>query len=525
MNIIPRDLVATIKWEEHRHDYDYALFQLGEGQEQFYIVNPHWPEVFINTIDQTYSTDKCVLWTHGKEWIVKQFNKDWTPASGWEVKEVTMPIQTWEVNPDVDPSVVFANDPINKYQIERWDVEYQHVWYLDPMYNFCDDRVWVYKSQTEWSNNNTKDMGIVTPDVEYEFNPELPVLHLQLDTIPLYDLRYEHVWDLDTDYNAWDDMWCVKVRPKWRDTDGVKYRGMIHPEFEVKYNDEIPDLRLNIDYKVPFFDFKYEHVWYLDPKYSGSKKIWLATMCAVDAPTGVKDMGYVIPDIAEQLDVIFISYNEPNAEENWQRVLSKAPKAKRVDKVKGIFEAHKAAAELAASDMFYVVDGDAFLTDDWQFDFNPNIFDRDCVHVYKSKNPINSLTYGYGGVKLFPRKLLIDATEWKVDMTTSIASKLKVINKVSNITAFNTDEFSTWRSAFRECAKLASAIINNQKDAETERRLQIWLTKGANKPFGKFAITGANAGYAYGSANKLNTDLMKLINDRDWLLEQYNGQI
>ena len=31
--------------------------------------------------------------------------------------------------------------------------------------------------------------------------------------------------------------------------------------------------------------------------------------------------------------------------------------------------------------------------------------------------------------------------------------------QVSNITAFNTDPFNTWRSAFRECTKLASAII------------------------------------------------------------------
>jgi hypothetical protein len=203
-------------------------------------------------------------------------------------------------------------------------------------------------------------------------------------------------------------------------------------------------------------------------------------------------------------------------------VLSKAPNAKRVNGVKGIFEAHKAAAELATSDMFYVVDGDAYLEDTWEFDFNPNIFDRDCVHVYRSRNPVNDLVYGYGGVKLFPRKLLLDANNWGVDMTTSIASKLKVLTKISNTTAFNTDPLSAWRSAFRECAKLAAGTILNQNIVETERRLNIWMTAGADRPFGEYALAGARAGYEYGMLHTLNTDLMKKINDRKWLDSQFN---
>ena len=32
-----------------------------------------------------------------------------------------------------------------------------------------------------------------------------------------------------------------------------------------------------------------------------------------------------------------------------------------------------------------------------------------------------------------------------VDMTTSISNKFEVINEISNITKFNTDEWSTWK--------------------------------------------------------------------------------
>jgi hypothetical protein len=223
----------------------------------------------------------------------------------------------------------------------------------------------------------------------------------------------------------------------------------------------------------------------------------------------------------DRLDVIFISYGELNAEDNWQRVLEKAPWAKRVDGVTGILEAHQAAAALATTDMFYVVDGDAYLVDDWNFDYLPGLFDRDCIFVWHSQNPVNDLEYGYGGVKLFPTHILNSATSWNTDLTTSIGNKLKVIPTVSNLTKFDTDEFNTWRSAFRECAKLASGIIVNGNNAETISRLQKWRTIATGN-YSQYAIAGANAGYNYGIEHTLNIDQLKLINNHSWLKEQYN---
>ena len=68
-------------------------------------------------------------------------------------------------------------------------------------------------------------------------------------------------------------------------------------------------------------------------------------------------------------DIIFISYNEPNADENYNRLLQKFPKAKRVDKIKGIHQAHIKAAEIANSEMFWAVDGDAVIVEDFIFDY------------------------------------------------------------------------------------------------------------------------------------------------------------
>ena len=66
-------------------------------------------------------------------------------------------------------------------------------------------------------------------------------------------------------------------------------------------------------------------------------------------------------------DIVFISYNEPNAEENWQRLTARFPLAKRVHGVKGIHQAHIAAAKKCFTHMFWVVDGDAVILDTFDF--------------------------------------------------------------------------------------------------------------------------------------------------------------
>jgi len=221
-------------------------------------------------------------------------------------------------------------------------------------------------------------------------------------------------------------------------------------------------------------------------------------------------------------DIVFISYREPNADANYAALKARFPSVKRVHGVKGIHQAHIAAAKRCFTKMFWIVDADALIVDDFNFDYLVSDWDQDAVHVWRSQNPVNDLVYGYGGVKLFPRHLAIDMDTSKPDMTTSITNKFKSMSKISNITAFNTDSFSAWRSAFRECVKLSSKIIDRQNNIETEERLLAWKTVGENRPFGKYAIAGANAGFEYGVKNKINTEALKLINDFDWMYEQFS---
>jgi len=233
------------------------------------------------------------------------------------------------------------------------------------------------------------------------------------------------------------------------------------------------------------------------------------------------------PEVASKVrayDIVFISYNEPNADENYKNLCNKFPRAKRVHGVKGIHNAHIEAAKLADTCMFWVVDGDAEIVDDFNFDHEVSSYEKDIVHVWRSKNPVNDLIYGYGGVKLLPTHLTLNMDLSKPDMTTSISDKFKAIKLVSNITTFNTDPFNTWKSAFRECAKLSSKVIDRQKDEETLYRLDIWCDLGKDRPYGNYSIAGAVAGRSYGESNQGNLEALKKINDFDWLKQIFDEQ-
>ena len=217
-------------------------------------------------------------------------------------------------------------------------------------------------------------------------------------------------------------------------------------------------------------------------------------------------------------DICFISYNEPDAEERYEKLSKRFPRIKRVHGVKGIHQAHITAAKKCSTKMFWVIDGDADLLPEFNLDHVVNEYDLDCVHVWRSRNPINDLVYGYGGVKLLPRRLTMNVDVNSSDMTTSISDRFKAMPDVSNVTCFNTDEFSTWKSAFRECAKLSSKTINRQEEGETNERLKVWTTR-AHGRFCEFAIRGARAGMEFGLSS--GSDL-RLINDFDWLQERFH---
>lgn len=225
-------------------------------------------------------------------------------------------------------------------------------------------------------------------------------------------------------------------------------------------------------------------------------------------------------------DIVFISYREPNAEFNWKSLDDRFQgRTRRLHGVKGIHRAHWVAAHMVTTDMFYVVDGDAVVLPDFHFNHEVPDHQRDHTFVFRAKNPVNDLVYGYGAVKLLntEKVLSMDLDNTKPDMTSSLpSSKYHVVHELSNITQFNTDPFNSWRSAFRECAKLSSKVIDNQKDTETEQRLDAWCSLGSDRPNGLWTIKGAKAGRSYGRAHRDDIDKLRNINNMDWMRGRFD---
>jgi hypothetical protein len=289
--------------------------------------------------------------------------------------------------------------------------------------------------------------------------------------------------------------------------------------FKIKIN-KYADLNLKIlNYDVPAWDLPYKHVWTYDTALTDGQEVDAVVISYIESAAGRKVVGVADTEyINNEFDVIFLTHNETDAQANWERLQAVCPRAKRVIGVKGIYNAHVAAATIAQTDMFYVVDADAFITD-FTFDYIPPIQDRDTVHIWHSCNPVNGLEYGYGGIKLFSKSHFEQTRSGVIDVATSLGA-VKVMPVVACKTRFNTDEFSTWRSAFRECAKLSSRLIKNQINKEAEERLLAWTTIN-NGQYGEYAIAGALAGVEYGSANISNPYALEKINDYDWLLNQF----
>jgi len=216
-----------------------------------------------------------------------------------------------------------------------------------------------------------------------------------------------------------------------------------------------------------------------------------------------------IIDIAD-LDVVYLSYDEPQKEEFWIKIKNMVPWAVRVDGVKGSDAAHKAAANASTTDRFVLIDGDN-LPDPEFFNLQLELDDasKDAVFRWRARNIINGLQYGNGGLSCWTKEFIYN-------MRTHENSDGKDENNVEfcfydnywpmhdcySVTHPNATAFQAWRAGFREGVKMSLNRGRKPSLQEFEKyvvsrnydNLCVWQSVGQDIENGIWAIAGARAG-------------------------------
>ena len=233
------------------------------------------------------------------------------------------------------------------------------------------------------------------------------------------------------------------------------------------------------------------------------------------------------------LDFVYISFQEPNKEENWADLRNKVPWAKRVDGVVGFDSAHKAAAELAETEFFISVDGDNIIDErflletlDWAKT------DKKAVHRWRARNNINGLVYGNGGLVGWHKETCLgmkthenaESEENRLDFCWGVPHEN--LHNCYSTTIINADKHQAFTAGYREGVKMS---LNKGKRIGAEyftrdiwpqnlKVLLTWMTVGADVENGKFAMFGARMGCYQTVLENQDTNISDLDGMREVLL-------
>ena len=214
-------------------------------------------------------------------------------------------------------------------------------------------------------------------------------------------------------------------------------------------------------------------------------------------------------DIAD-LDVVFLTFDEPKKEEYWAIIRNMVPWAQRVDGVRGSDAAHKAAAA-SATERFILIDGDnmpdpKFFNQTLEF---PTADYDSAVFRWRARNAINGLMYGNGGLSSWTKTFVNnmrthEATDGRTETQVEFCFDplYWAMHDCYSTTYPNGSAFHAWRAGFREGVKMclnrgAKPTAEEFKDRVHQRNLDhltIWHNIGADVDHGYWSIAGSRMG-------------------------------
>lgn len=226
------------------------------------------------------------------------------------------------------------------------------------------------------------------------------------------------------------------------------------------------------------------------------------------------------PFMSNPLDIVFLSNGETGADENYEHLLKVTKglrnRVVRVDGVNGRVAAYHAAAEASNTPWMFTVF--AKLRVDSKFDWNwqPDRLQVPKHYIFNATNPVNGLVYGHQAMIAYNKRITLNNMGKGLDFT--LDNDHEVVELNSGVARYNTDEFSTWRTSFRECIKL------RLEDSPISRhRLKVWSTVGQGD-FAQYSIQGAQHAVEYFESVNGDIEKLRLSYDWPWLKEYFNNK-
>ena len=216
------------------------------------------------------------------------------------------------------------------------------------------------------------------------------------------------------------------------------------------------------------------------------------------------------------MDIVFISYDEPSAEKRYNKLKEKFPRAKWSKGVQGQTLAYMAAAQMSKTEYFFAVFPKSELADEFDFTFQPERLRNPCHYIFDCYNSVIDLTYGWGGVILYNKALVMKTAKPGLDFTLSQAHhSVPILSAISNC---NETPLLAYRSSFREVIKL----LQMKPTVESKYRLKKWSTLG-NGENAKWIYQGAVDGQKHYNNYKNDYNKLMYSYDYEWIKEQFKS--
>jgi hypothetical protein len=225
-----------------------------------------------------------------------------------------------------------------------------------------------------------------------------------------------------------------------------------------------------------------------------------------------------------ELDTVFISDDEPQADEHWRALKSAFPKAIRVHGLRASWSTIRRVATLTKTDRFVVVAGNTLIdASSAEHAVHDDLIRSSAAIVWPTRNAVNGVCYASGTIRCCARHALM-ATEAHNPLT-EIAEPRSFGTLHPNGTPLQ-----AFREGFREGVR--QGLVHGRApgpprpairlpDAKL-KRLLAWATIGADQDNGLWCLYGARLGCRMAQLDQFDPALLVRP---DWIERLWHGRI